>query len=91
MGSYEDDLNLVSEAAGILEVSDFDIFRLGYYHWFQKQEDFSALENLFGKFITNRADCPFWARDYARKIIDAFNNDQGALKELITLRRERDE
>lgn len=52
---------LISEAAGILEVSDFDIFRLGHYHWFRKEEDFSVLENQFGKFITNRADCPFWA------------------------------
>ncbi len=90
MGSYEDDLNLVSEAAGMLEVSDFDIFRLGYYHWFQEEEDFSALENLFGKFITNRADCPFWARDYARKIVDAFNNNEEDLKELITLREKNE-
>jgi len=63
-----DPTDLVTAAAGRLELSEIDLFRLAYRHWFGEEPDGRALERIFAAYMFRRA-VPAWVRHYAREVL----------------------
>ncbi len=67
--------NLLAEAANRLGVGEFQIFQLSYNEWHGNDLDEKLMERVFFEYLT--ADkVPPWARHYARRIIDQFDQDE---------------
>ncbi len=62
------DSDSVGRAAGILQVSEFEIFELAHSLWFGKSASSEQTEDLFSGYM-HRGLVPYWVRDMARKVI----------------------
>ncbi len=58
----------VLEAAGTLEVKEFDLFALAHRWWFGRPLDRQALERVFAAYMFAGV-VPPWARHYAREVL----------------------
>jgi hypothetical protein len=61
---------LVAEAAGRLELSEIEVFRLAHRWWFGREPAPEALERVFAAYMFRR-EVPAWARHYARELLGA--------------------
>ena len=67
MSTIDSDADRVANVAGILEVSEFDVFKLAYLAWHAKPARDEHVERLFGAYLM-RQDIPVWVRHFVRKI-----------------------
>jgi len=67
---------LICEIANILEITELEIFHNAYYRWHQTKGNEAGLESLYGQFIMNKTECPFWVRDYCRKVQKALDDNE---------------
>jgi len=75
---------LICEIANILEITELEILQKSYKHWHRVEGNEKALESLYGQIITNKTECPFWVRDYCRRVQLALDdNDVRVLWDLI--------
>jgi hypothetical protein len=61
---------LVAEAAGRLELSEIEVFRLAHRWWFGREPAPEGLERTFAAYMFRR-EVPAWARHYARELLGA--------------------
>jgi len=59
---------LVSKAANILQVGEFQLLQLAYHDWFTRDLPPAMVDQLFAAYML-RNEVPHWARHYARKIL----------------------
>ena len=66
----ESDLMLVSRAASLLDISEFELFRLAHERWRGRQPDERSLDHEFVEYMF-RERVPCWVRHLAREICSA--------------------
>lgn len=59
---------LVADAAGRLEVSEAEVFRLAHCRWFGHELERTVLDRLFAAYMF-RDEVPAWVRHYAREVV----------------------
>lgn len=64
-----DDVEDVLEASAVLEIREFDMFRLAYLSWFGKECRKDVLEVHFARYMFNKI-VPHWVRHYSRMILE---------------------
>lgn len=73
-------MEVLTKAANILDVSEFEVLRRAYAHWYGNDAPGEILKNTFAKYLRSQ-ELPHWAKHYAMKIIQTFEAE---------LQRERD-
>lgn len=64
----QDDRAEVVKAANLLQVGEFQLLQLAFYDWHKRDMPDAVINRLFADYML-RNQVPFWARQYARKII----------------------
>ena len=64
-------MEVLTRAANILDVSEFEVLQRAYRHWFGDQAPAQLIASTFSSYMKTR-QLPHWARHYAVKVIDAF-------------------
>lgn len=59
----------VAEAAEILAIGEFELFRLAYRWWHDAPCDEAVLNRLFGEYLIREA-VPPWVRHYCRRVLN---------------------
>ncbi len=59
---------LVMDAAAILHLREFDLFRAAWRNWFGRTPDDEALEPVFVDYLFHQR-IPFWVRHFANRVI----------------------
>ena len=77
---HEDDPELaqIAQAANILQVGEFQFLQLAYREWHAVDIPETAMDGLFKQYMLN-GEVPFWARSYARRIVEL--DDAGGLND----------
>lgn len=65
-----DDWENVGEAAWVLRVSEWDLFRLAWRRWHGTDEGERELEQAFHSYLAGTA-VPTWVRHFCRQVLDA--------------------
>ena len=68
--------DIIAEASSRLDVGEFQLFQLGYVHWFGRETSPDAIEALFLAYLLEN-EMPPWARQYARHVLEL--DDAGGL------------
>ena len=69
------DIECVLDAAAILDVTEFELFRLAYLRWHGKVPDDGKLEPYFVAYMF-RDVVPLWVRHFARKVERLFRRGE---------------
>ena len=69
---------VIVKAANLLQVGEFQFLQLAYREWFGDDIPDSAMDTLFKSYMLN-GEVPFWARSYARRIVEL--DDAGGLND----------
>lgn len=56
------------ETAEILSVSEADVFKLAYRHWYERELNEELLDELFGAYLT-RGELPGWVRSFCQRVL----------------------
>jgi len=67
-GLIPPDLRLVRDAAAILRLREFDLFRAAWQDWFGRPPDDKALERVFVAYLFHQ-HVPHWLRHFARRVM----------------------
>ena len=62
------DPRLVTDAAGILRLREFDLFRAAWQNWYGQSPDEEVLERFFVGYMFHQ-HVPFWVRHFANRVI----------------------
>jgi hypothetical protein len=65
--SEEDDVQNVVYVASVLQVSEFDVFRLAYHEWFGHPAERREMEACFHRYL-GAMQAPVWVRAFVRRI-----------------------
>ena len=65
--SEEDDVQNVVYAAAVLQISEFDVFRLAYQEWFGRPAERREMEACFHRYL-GATQAPVWVRAFVRRI-----------------------
>lgn len=68
-----EDALLVSAAAGLASLSEFDLFRAAWQHWHGGALDEQRMEPVFARYLHDRK-APGWVRHFARQVIGRAND-----------------
>ena len=58
----------VAKAANLLQVGEFQVLQLAFHDWHKRDMPEALIDRLFADYMLY-GNIPFWARQYARKII----------------------
>jgi hypothetical protein len=61
------DIHSVLDAAAILDITEIELFRLAYQHWYGERVDEKALEPFFVAYMFNDV-VPLWVRYFSRLV-----------------------
>lgn len=67
----DDETKLVVFIAGLLQISEYELFRISYQQWFNRPISESRLETLFKDYLAH-GNPPYWVNDFARKAHEKF-------------------
>ncbi len=67
-GLMAPDPRLVMDAAAILHLREFDLFRAAWRNWFGRTPDDKAMEPVFVDYLFHQR-IPFWVRHFANRVI----------------------
>ena len=62
------DLRLVSDAAAVLQLREFDLFRAAWQSWFGRAPDDRTVERVFVDYLFHQS-IPLWVRQFARRVV----------------------
>lgn len=68
---------ILTQAANILDTSEFKVLEYAYQHWFGEQASFEFIERIFSDYLHSQTS-PYWARHYAANIINRFETEKQA-------------
>lgn len=63
------DVRHVSETARALRISEFEIFRLAYRFWYQRELRPVVLNDAFADYL-HQQKVPSWVRDFCRRVLN---------------------
>ena len=67
----DDEAKLVGFAAAVLQISEYELFRLAYQKWFDHPISENRLDALFKDYLASTT-VPYWVNDFARKAHEKF-------------------
>ena len=67
----DDETKLVGFIAGLLQISEYELFRIAYVKWFDHPISENRLDSLFKDYLAND-NAPYWVNDFARKAHERF-------------------
>ncbi|MCZ6862008.1 MAG: hypothetical protein O7I42_17315 [Alphaproteobacteria bacterium] len=59
----------VADAANLLQVGEFQLLQLAFHDWHERDMPQAMVDPIFTRYMFHN-DVPFWARQYARKILE---------------------
>lgn len=62
---------LIGFAAGVLQISEYELFSIAYRNWFNRQLTDTRLDSLFKNYLVY-GDAPYWVNDFSRKVHEKF-------------------
>ena len=71
-----DDVIVVLETSSVLDIAEFEIFKLSYSHWYGKEAPPELIERIYSAYMFNSA-VPPWVRQFCREVLS--RERQGAL------------
>jgi primase-polymerase (primpol)-like protein len=63
----DDETKLIGLVSGILQISEYEIFRIAYQRWFDHAISEKRLDSLFKDYLMSGL-APYWVNDFARKV-----------------------
>ncbi len=75
-------MSILTEAANILDTSEFKVLECAYLHWFGKSAPIDLINRAFSDYLHTHAT-PYWARHYAHGIISRFESEHNAQSKFI--------
>ena len=67
----DDETKLIGLVSGILQISEYEIFRIAYQRWFDHAISEKRLDSLFKDYLMSGL-APYWVNDFARKAHEKF-------------------
>lgn len=67
----DDESKLVGFIAAVLQISEYELFRIAYLHWFNHPITEKRLDFLFKEYLADGV-VPYWVNDFARKAHEKF-------------------
>jgi hypothetical protein len=70
-------MNVLRDAANILDISEYDVLYQAYQHWYGKPAPGTQLNRAFSDYLKTQQP-PHWARHYALHIITNYEAEMHA-------------
>jgi len=67
----DDETKLIGFIASVLQISEYELFRIAYLKWFDHPISENRLDFLFKDYLAND-DAPYWVNDFVRKAHEKF-------------------
>lgn len=67
--------NNVLAAARVLGISEFEVFKASYQHWFGTSSDAIAIESCFTAYIFE-GEIPYWTRHFCHRVMTMHQQGQ---------------
>ena len=67
----DDETKLVGFTAGVLQISEYEVFRIAHLKWFDRPISDKRLDSLFREYLAS-GETPYWVNDFARKVHEKF-------------------
>jgi hypothetical protein len=82
----DNEAKLIGFAAGVLQISEYELFRIAYRDWFNHPVSDTRLDLLFKNYLAS-GDAPYWVHDFSRKVHEKFKAGELDYKEYGIVRR----
>ena len=67
----DDETKLIGFISAILQISEYELFRIAYLKWFDYPISENRLDFIFKDYLVN-SSAPYWVNDFARKAHEKF-------------------
>jgi hypothetical protein len=67
----DDETKLIGFISAILQISEYELFRIAHQYWFNQPISETRLDILFKDYLAN-GSTPYWVNDFARKAHEKF-------------------
>ena len=67
----DSEAKLIGFTASVLQISEYELFRIAHQSWFDRPISESRLDYLFKDYLAN-SNAPFWVNDFSRKVHEKF-------------------
>ena len=67
----DDEAKLIGFISAILQISEYELFRIAYQYWFNQPITETQLDILFKDYLAD-GSTPYWVNDFARKANEKF-------------------
>ncbi len=67
----DDETKLIGFISAVLQISEYELFRIAYQNWFNRPIPEKRLDILFKDYLANNST-PYWVNDFARKAHEDF-------------------
>ena len=82
----DDESKLVGFIAAVLQISEYELFRIAYLQWFNHPITEKRLDFLFKEYLAD-GEVPYWVTDFARKAHEKFKAGELNYKDYGITRR----
>ena len=82
----DDEMKLIGFIASVLQISEYELFRIAYQTWHDNTISENRLDSLFKEYLET-SDAPYWVNDFARKAHEKFLEGQLNYKDYGITRR----
>ena len=82
----DDESKLIGFIAGLLQISEYELFRIAYLKWFNHPISEKRLDSLFKNYLAN-SEVPYWVNDFSRKVHEKFKAGELNYKDYGITRR----
>lgn len=67
----DDEAKLIGFISAVLQISEYELFRIAYQNWFNRPIPEKRLDILFKDYLANNST-PYWVNDFVRKAHEDF-------------------
>ena len=67
----DNETKLIGFTAAVLQISEYEVFRIAHQCWFNRPVSENRLEAIFKDYLAT-GQAPYWVNDFARKVHDRF-------------------
>ena len=67
----DDETKLIGFISAVLQISEYELFRIAYQNWFNRPIPEKRLDILFKDYLAN-CSTPYWVNDFVRKAHEDF-------------------
>jgi len=67
----DDEEKLIGFIAAVLQISEYELFRIAHFSWFNHPISEKRLDSLFKDYLASGGS-PYWVNDFARKAHEKF-------------------